>query len=80
MKLWGIAGLKSYNFNYRLTVLFCISETKQLLEITEANSEFVNSVGNEEVFLQPAIPDVQCTVLTDVLENQFSKSASKCFA
>ena len=61
-------------------LLFYILETNQLLEITEANSEFVNSVGNEKVLLQPAISDVQCAVLTDVLENQIPKSTSKCFA
>ena len=80
LKSWGIAGFTSCNFDYRLTVLFYILETNQLLEITEANSEFVNSVGNEKLLLQPAISDVQCAVLTDVLENQIPKSTSKCFA
>lgn len=60
--------------------LFYILETTQLLEIAEANSESVNSFGNREVFLQAAIPDVQCPVLTDVLEDRISKSTSKYYS
>ena len=59
--------------------LFYILETTQLLEIAEANSESVNSFGNREVFLQAAIPDVQCPVLT-VLEDRISKSTSKYYS
>ena len=45
------------------------------MEITETNS--VNSVDNEEVFLQSTVPDAQCAASTDVLEDQIPESDSK---
>ena len=37
----------------------------------------MNSVDNEEVFLQSTVPDAQCAASTDVLEDQIPESASK---
>ena len=60
-----------------MAVLFFILESKQNLENIETNLNSVDSVSNEEVLLQSTITEVQCAVLTDVLENQIPESTGK---
>lgn len=60
-----------------MAVLFFILESKQILENIETNLNSVDSVSNEEVLLQSTITEVQCAVLTDVLENQIPESTGK---
>ena len=60
-----------------MAVLFFILESNQILENIERNLNSVNPVSNEEVLLQSTSTEVQCAVLTDVLENQIPESTSK---
>ena len=60
-----------------MAILFFILESNQILENIERNLNSVNPVSNEEVLLQSTITEVQCAVLTDVLENQIPESTSK---
>lgn len=60
-----------------MAVLFFILESKQILENIETNLNSVDSVSNEEVLLQSTITEVQCAVLTDVLESQIPESTGK---
>ena len=60
-----------------MAALFFILESKQILRNIETNSDSINSVSKEEVLLHSTIPEVQCAVLTDVLEDQITGSTGK---